>query len=136
MSLEVSLNIFFLILNSSIEEQKHAPTIGYQMKEEDIIKKRKLLWSKKSPNPSTTSDTKSIEKNPIQRDLKECSEIDSASRFRRLLGVRDSGDELLFKKQYDASEAPKESITSNLEIQYEKARFNSHVNRGSGLGRN
>ncbi|XP_060533948.1 arginine/serine-rich coiled-coil protein 2-like isoform X2 [Cylas formicarius] len=105
------------------------------------IEKRKLLWQKAKEPESTTSNAANVAKLSGAGGSKSTKVYEStnfaddktSSKFKRLMGIRDSGGASAPGKGTDVLKKQDEMF-SVMEAQYEVARTATHTMRGVGLG--
>ncbi|CAH8485028.1 unnamed protein product [Heterobilharzia americana] len=114
------------------------PTTVNAMKLAEQQQKRKLLWSKKDSG-STSTDSKTLWTTTSLIAGKGDSA--AAAKFRKLMGIHDSSDEVVDGSQTHVNETEalrraeaQAELFRRLEHEYEMSRTITHTQRGAGLG--
>ncbi|ODN00272.1 Arginine/serine-rich coiled-coil protein 2 [Orchesella cincta] len=115
--------------NAATQPLVPLPAANQALKLVEQVQKRKLLFSKKPEEASTTS---SLWK---QTSLADDSDGKMSAKFRRLMGMKDD-DAPSTSASTSTSEVIKtqQQRFAELEKQYEVARMTTHTQRGLGLG--
>lgn len=108
----------------------------------DQIQKRRLLWQKKEPAQEQTTSTSSSSAAPDkplgkvweQTTFAQDSDGKVASKFKRLMGIKDDAPPASSKDGAKDILKKQEEMFSSMEQQYEVARTATHTMRGVGLG--
>jgi hypothetical protein len=110
---------------SNLESPLRATPGAAKLVEE--VEKRKLLFSKKKPDDTSSS---------VWDQTKFSHDSDGAmtAKFKRLMGIKYEGSGVTCNERPPQGKTNQEEYFANLEKQYEVARATTHTQRGVGLG--